>query len=729
VDVTAYGTFGFQASRAALALVLAAAGTPAFAQSGTPAPGTPPATAPSPAPAGGEPQTPVEPGEGSTDPAAVAVPPRTGPRSFTPGDFARFAPRTALDMVRQVPGFTIRDAPQERGLGQATANVLLNGQRIGGKSDDITTQLGRIPAGNVVRIEIVDGATLDVPGLSGEVANVVTRATRTNGQFSWRPEFRLRHTDPLFTRFDTSVSGQTGPVEWTFGLENQAGRSGAGGRTQIFNRDRSLRELRDDGFTANSDQPRASARFVYDGPGADVGNLNLSYRRFWHRFDELGLRTTTGAPERERTVDQNVEGYQYEIGGDYEFGVIGGRLKLTGLNRFEREPVQQTVVTAFANGRPSVGSRFERDSDELERIARAEFRWRGGGAEWQISGEAAFNRLDVESQIFTLDPDGNFREIPFPAGTGAVAEDRYEVIASYGRPLASNLTMQFSAGGEYSQLSQAGPNGLTRSFVRPKGQLALNWRPDPRTTLNLRLQRRVGQLNFLDFLATVNFNDDRENAGNPELVPPQSWELDLEGIRNLGRYGTTRLRLYGRLLQDVVDTIPIGANGESPGNIDKAGIYGFESNTTFNFDPMGWRGARLDARLQMQRSRVEDPLTGEDRPISNSLVRLAEVSLRHDVPGTDWAWGSSVAHFKSARNVRLTEISRQSEGPAFASLFVEHKDLLGLTVRATVNNILGARSNLDRTVYVGRRTGPIDFIEDRNRTIGPIFSFSIRGRF
>ncbi|HZF93724.1 MAG TPA: TonB-dependent receptor plug domain-containing protein [Allosphingosinicella sp.] len=726
MDVTAYGTFGLQASRAALALALAAAGTPALAQ---PAAAPAQAATPAPAPAGGEPQTPVDPGESATDPAAVAVPPRTGPRTFTPQDFARFAPRTALDMIRQVPGFTIRDAPQERGLGQATANVLINGQRIGGKSDDVGAQLGRTPAANVIRIEIVDGATLDVPGLSGEVANVITRATRTNGQFSWRPEFRLRHTNPLFTRFDTSVSGQTGPVEWTFGLENQANRGGAGGRTQIFNRNRALRELRDDGFTASSDQPRASARFVYDGPGADVGNLNLSYRRFWHRFDELGLRTTTGAPERERTVDQNVSGYQYEIGGDYELGIIGGRLKLTGLNRFEREPVQQTVVTAFADGRSSVGSRFERDSDELERIGRAEFRWRGGGAEWQISGEAAFNRLDVESRIFTLDPDGTFRELSFPAGTGAVAEDRYEVIGSYGRPLAPNLTMQLSAGGEYSQLSQAGPNGLTRSFVRPKGQLALNWRPDPRTTLNLRLQRRVGQLNFLDFLATVNFSDDRENAGNPELVPPQSWEMDLEGIRNLGRYGTTRLRLYGRLLQDVVDTIPIGATGESPGNIDKAGIYGFESNTTFNFDPMGWRGARLDARLQMQRSRVEDPLTGEDRPISGSLVRLAEVSLRHDVPGTDWAWGASVAHFKSARNVRLTEISRQSEGPAFAGLFVEHKDLLGLTVRATANNVLGARSNLDRTVFVGRRTGPIDFIEDRNRTIGPIFSFSVRGRF
>ena len=55
-----------------------------------------------------------------------------------------------------------------------------------------------------------------------------------------------------------------------------------------------------------------------------------------------------------------------------------------------------------------------------------------------------------------------------------------------------------------------------------------------------------------------------------QLVPAQSWEADLEATRNLGRYGTTTLRLYGRLYEDVVDTIPIGLDGESRGNIDRA---------------------------------------------------------------------------------------------------------------------------------------------------------------
>ena len=43
--------------------------------------------------------------------AQEAPPPASveGPRTFTPEDFARFAPRNALDMLRQVPGFIIRD--------------------------------------------------------------------------------------------------------------------------------------------------------------------------------------------------------------------------------------------------------------------------------------------------------------------------------------------------------------------------------------------------------------------------------------------------------------------------------------------------------------------------------------------------------------------------------------------------------------------------------------------
>jgi hypothetical protein len=133
-------------------------------------------------------------------PAPVASP-ANGKRVYTPADFARFAPKSAFDMLSQVPGFSIRSEDVERGLGQATGNVLLNGERISGKSTDPVTALQAIPAKNVVRIEILDAAQVDVPGLTGAGGERrLQRPARISGQFSYQPEFRAHYADPRFTR-------------------------------------------------------------------------------------------------------------------------------------------------------------------------------------------------------------------------------------------------------------------------------------------------------------------------------------------------------------------------------------------------------------------------------------------------------------------------------------------------------------------------------------------------
>src|SRR5688500_2608458 len=182
-------------------------------------------------------------------------------RTYVPADFAQFAPRSAYDMLTRVPGFSIREEDlTERGLGQARGNVLINSQRISAKSNDVLTELSRIPAQNVQRIEIVDAATLDVPGLTGQVANVIVRSTGISGQWAYRPEFRSFYTDPLFTRFEVSVSGTKGPVQYTLGLDNRGNRSGAGGPTWIYDPAGVLVEERDEEGRGKADPPRFSGR-------------------------------------------------------------------------------------------------------------------------------------------------------------------------------------------------------------------------------------------------------------------------------------------------------------------------------------------------------------------------------------------------------------------------------------------------------------------------------------
>lgn len=657
------------------------------------------------------------------------APAEAGERTYEADHFARFAPGAAYDMLIQVPGFAIRQASVERGLGQATGNVLLNGQRISNKSDDIVAQLRRIPASNVVRIEIRDGASLGIPGLSGQVANVVTRASSLSGQWSWRPEFRARFTDPILTRFDVSVSGERGPVEYTVALENQANHSGAGGDTLIYDRFGNLTETRLDYWTGKVYQPRLSGRFVIDGPGDAVGNLNAAIRGLDYRFEEDGARVGSNLPNRERAVRDEQDGYDREIGGDWEFGWGVGRLKLIGLERFDTSDYQSAVVIDWADGRPRTGDRLTQSSEEGERIIRAEYGWKPGEADAEFSMEAAFNSLDSTTRLFRLQPDGSEQELAFDNGSARVEESRYEAMGTYGRPLSPTLSFQVSAGAEFSQLRQVGAGGLEREFFRPKGQANAVWQASPDDRLTLRLQRRVGQLNFGDFLASANLNSGTSYSGNPNLVPPQSWELEGEWVRDAGPWGTSTLRLYGAMIEDIVDIVPIGATGESIGNLDEATRYGVEWRATTNLDPVGWRGVRVNTRIMLQRSQVEDPLTLEDREISGSLKRLFSIDLRHDVPETDWAWGFGLSHQKNAQTYRLTELSRQWEIPIFGSLFVEHKDVMGLTVRASAANIFSGESYFNRTAYAGRRLDPISYIEIRDRTIGPIFNLEVRGKF
>src|SRR5690348_13447523 len=339
--------------------------------------------------------------ETSDAPAPTAQPaPRSG-QVYTKADFVRYAPKNAYDMLSQVPGFTIRDSEQLRGLGQATGNVLFNGQRPSSKSNDLGTLLSRIPADNVERIEILDGATLDIPGLSGQVANIVFRADNFSGQFSWKPQFRAHYTDPLLTRGDVSVSGRTGAIEYEIGLNNDnSARSGAGGETLITNGAGALVERRYDVWDTHYDTPKLSGKITWDGPGSSVGHANAHYQLIHDHYLEKGERTSPGLPDRFRIFRQQSDSWNYELGGDYEFALGPGRLKAIGLRRLSHEPYLEQSRVSFADGSTDIGDRFTQTGDLGETIARGEYTWKMLGGDWQLSGEAAFNTLDNVAGLF-----------------------------------------------------------------------------------------------------------------------------------------------------------------------------------------------------------------------------------------------------------------------------------------------------------------------------------------
>jgi hypothetical protein len=661
---------------------------------------------------------------------AEAGPTQLTGQIYTPADFARFSPTTALDMVNQIPGFTITEAEDRRGLGQGGANVLINGERISGKSNDAVTALGRISASNVTRLEVRDAATLDIPGLSGQVVNVVAETNGVSGNFSWRPQFRAHNTDPRLFTGEISINGSMGPVDYTVSLSNvdDSFRSGNDGIEIVTDAAGNVIDRRYEVATFDGDRPRLAGSFRFDGPGSSVGNLNLSYEEYIYRGRENSERSFPGTVDRFRRFRDREDEWNYEIGGDFEFALGPGRLKLIGLRRFERSPYEQSAVLDFADGSPSAGIRFTQNSDEAETILRTEYRWAMGG-DWQVSFEGARNTLDIENRLFQLDPNGDFQEIPLPGGTAVVSEDRYEGNITYGRPLTDTLTFQASLGLEYSEISQTGAGGLTRSFYRPKGFLSFAWAANDTLDIRARLEREVGQLDFSDFVSSVNVSTNNQNSSNPNLVPPQSWNAEIEATKTLGPWGSVTARVFYEWISDVVDQIPLSPTAEAPGNIDSAYHYGLEWNSTINFDPIGFVGARLDLELTLEQTRVDDPLTGESRALSEYQTSYIEAEFRHDVPETDIAWGLEFERYRQSAGYRLNEFSQFVTRPAFLGAYIEHKDVLGLRVRGSVYNLIDAHDDYYRISYVDRRDGPVAFIEDRSRRIGPIFTFTISGSF
>lgn len=672
-----------------------------------------------------------------TTPANVAAPvaaASTTKRVYAAADFARFVPKTAYDMLVQVPSFTIKSpSPQEleRGLGQAYENVLINGQRITNKTGGAVDELQRTPASNVDRIEIVDAASLGIAGLSGQVANVILQAKKTTkGQFEWRPDFRAHYSKPNLFRGSISYTGQTGPLEYTLSVKDDAGRGAFGGPILIYDANHVLTERRHEVYHSESDTVTFQTKLHLDGPGSSLGNLTLGYSPYWGPVHIRDRRFLASGVTGGRTTVQKLDGWYYDINGDYEFALGPGRLKLIGLQHRDHEPVVTTQVLRFDDGSDPDGQKFSRNSHIGETIGRAEYGWKTGKNDWQLSFERAYNFLDQKGDLFVLQPDDQFQQVDFPQGTGRVEEVRYEGIATLSRPLSSKLDLQVAAGAEVSRLDRTDDDQPARKFFRPKGSITLAWRPTSRWDVNLKLRRRVGQISFYDFLAQPKLTEDRNNAGNPDLVPPQSWELEGEVGRELGKWGKTRLKVWAYKVTDIVDVIPLADHTEGIGNLPHATRLGIESNSTINFDPIGWTGAKVDVQLGMESTRVRDPLTGAKRPISGISDRYADIILRHDIPGTQLAWGGEASYQHFTKNYFLTEVFRSWEGPWFVSLYVEHKNVFGMNVRAQVGNIFNARHRWTRYVYEDwRDRSPLDFKQVNNQLIGPIFQLQVKGNF
>ncbi|MFC7291920.1 TonB-dependent receptor plug domain-containing protein [Hirschia litorea] len=645
-------------------------------------------------------------------------------------DFKQFSPRTAMDLIANIPGFNIVEADSKRGLGQAGGNVLINGKRISTKSNDLSDILSQIPAANVVQIIVQDASQFNIPGLSGIVANIETQASGFKTQWEWNPVFR-NHRSPWLGAAKLTMTGQSGPFNFNISLENEVRRNNARGPETLRDRNSSIFETRDEYFHYNEDAPSISTYIGYENSAGSIGSLNINYEKEDWSFTEWSKRKPNNNSPYLHIFTESEQEWGAEINADYEFALAGGRMKLIGLHSVEDSPYYNQVHIATSDTEFENGRAYTNHAKEAESIIRGEYSWMVDNVkEWQISAETAFNSLESDSLEYVQATDSlAFNALADTASFDEVKEKRAELNITHGRPLTDQLKLQTSLGGEFSQITQTGSGQAEREFFRPKGFLNLSYVPQSDLTLSARLDRQVGQLDFGDFIASRDISEGNDNATNTDIVPEQSWKLSLEMTKQHGPYGSVSFSVFGEEVEDIVEQVPLDATNEAPGNLDSAQRFGAEISGTFNFAPLGIQGLKLDYQANANDSRLKDPLTGKTRRIGGQTMSYVELDLRYDIPNTNWAVSGYYERVRWAFDPRLNLNLRQYNDIPFTALTIEHKDFFGMQASLGVRNLSNQEESLFKEVYVDRRDGPVARTEYRIRRYEPYVIFSLKGEF
>jgi outer membrane receptor protein involved in Fe transport len=133
--------------------------------------------------------------------------------------------------------------------------------------------------------------------------------------------------------------------------------------------------------------------------------------------------------------------------------------------------------------------------------------------------------------------------VSLPNANITVNEKRSEGFANVSWTVLPGLSLEGGTRLEYSQISATGDSSRTRDFLYVKPRLLLAWSPDSKTQLRLRVERKLGQLDFSNFVASSNLSTFGVAAGNADLRPDQRWQFEADAERHFGDKGALVLSL------------------------------------------------------------------------------------------------------------------------------------------------------------------------------------------
>ena len=667
--------------------------------------------------AGDEPQVaqaPVPTGPVSQAPLADAA--QRGVLVFTPAFFLAQQPNTALDMVNRVPGFDLDDGTGARGFEGAVGNVLIGNARPASKNDTGSNVLSRTPARQVERIELIRGGApgIDMQGFSVVVNVILKKETSRQSILTWNTtQFEGSGQDLYGGSYQ--FTARSGDRSWGVTLSDGVSMSDSNGPGRLIRRDASGNVLRDELTDTDGYGGGNSIRGTYAGPLAG-GKVDLTAR--YGINDWQGYNTSRSATAFRESLDS-------EDSDSGEFGVtwerpLNDRFKLE--TRLMHEFGSWDGVSTYNvlnNGVDAPEQVFAYSGERSETILRALVRHeRSPKLTIETGGEIAYNMRQAD-QAYT---EGG-APIPLPSASVKVEETRGEAFSKGTWRLHPDLTLEAGLRLEASTISQSGDADQEKSFFFAKPRFMATWTPMPNNQLRLRFERELGQLDFSDFAASADLEEENVYGGNVDLEPEQRWISELTYERRFWGEGVVSIGYRHDEIIDAIDRIPLAGGLSAVGNIGEGTLDRLSLNVTLPLDKLGAPGARFTFKNDWNKTAVTDPTTGEERPISGVRATQANIGIEQDITRWKLQWGVNWLPYLGQPNYSPDQVSRW-RGTDYFEMFAEYKPSPTLAIRAQLN--LWDDFTNSRTVFADRETRAVAFIEDS--TVDPRTFVSIRVR-
>jgi hypothetical protein len=646
-------------------------------------------------------QTPVP--TGPTTQAPLVDASQQGVLVFTPDFFADQRPNTALDMVGRIPGFSVQDGDGSRGFEGAVGNILINGSRPASKNDTGSSVLSRTLVPQVERIELIRGGApgIDMQGYS-VVVNVVTRTQASTEQILTAQGFFFEGgTDRAAGTYQ--FTRRKGERVWGFTLSDGVAINDSNGVGRVVRRDANGVVSRDEGYYDDQTGGGQSIR----GNFADAflgGKIDLTARLGQNDYSQFSLQDGPGVLRDSRFSEEGTSG---EVGAVFTRPVETG---LTSETRFIREWNDFENASTFVtrtNGTAGPLQRFASEGEASETILRSLLRWeRSSSVTLEAGGEVAYNMLEIAQQL----TDGGVA-IPLPSDQIKVEETRGEIFGKATWRLRPNLTVEGGLRLEASTISQSGDADQEKSFYFAKPRLQLTWTPRPQNQLRLRFERELGQLDFGDFAAGADLEDEQLFGGNVDLEPEERWITELTYERRFLGDGIVSIGYRHDEIIGVIDRLPLPRGLSAVGNIGDGTLDQLAVNVVLPLDGIGFSGGEFRFRNTWNDTSVMDPTTGRDRPISGVRPSQPAFTIAQDI--TSWRINWAVTYLESLRqfNYGPDQISGFS-GSDYFEANIEYKPTPTLAIRAQVN--VWNDFQAERTVFADRSTArPVAFTELR----------------